>query len=216
MRLVFLGVRCSGKGTCASRLALELGVPHISTGEIFRSNVAKNTELGRKIEQVFNNGKFLSDDLVLEVVEERLKEQDCKDGFILDGFPRTVKQAIEFDKMEKIDSAIYMDVEDEIVMQRLTSRVVCKNCGEVYNTELMKPENEGICNKCGCDLHQKADDLPEAAKRRIEEDKKNLKPLTEYYKDKGILRIIRCEKADLDVDILNQRIKDAIKWKEHL
>jgi adenylate kinase len=211
MRIVVLGIRCSGKGTCASRLSKEMGIPHISTGEIFRSNIRKGTELGKKTKEIYNQGGLVSDEITLEIVEERLKEPDCKDGFILDGFPRTVEQAKGLDDFCKVEHAVFLDVDDDIVMKRLSTRVVCKECGDVYNIELMKPKQEGICDKCGAELHQKADDKPEAAKNRIEEDKKNLKPLREYYKDKGILSIVKCEKVDLDVDTLNKRIKDAIK-----
>ncbi|MFH0928784.1 MAG: nucleoside monophosphate kinase [Candidatus Aenigmatarchaeota archaeon] len=211
MRLILLGIRCSGKGTCASRLSSKLGIPHISTGEIFRSNISKGTLLGKMTKEIYNKGGLVPDDITLEVVGKRLKEPDCKNGFILDGFPRTVNQAKGLEEMEKIDHVIYLDVDEDIVLKRLLSRVVCKECGDIYNTELMKPKKEGVCDKCGAELHQKADDKPEAAKHRIEEDDKNLKPLMEYYKDKGILRIIGCEKVDLDPDILISRIMEKIK-----
>lgn len=211
MKLVFLGVRCSGKGTIASRLAPEMGVPHISTGEIFRSNIRRGTPLGKKAEEIYNRGGLVSDDMTIEIVEDRLKEPDCEKGFILDGFPRTLGQAKGLDLLEKIDYVIYLDVSNDIIMQRLATRVVCKKCGHMYNLELMQPMCEGLCDRCGSELHQKEDDKPEAAMRRIEQDEKNLKPLMEYYKDKGILRIVECEKVDLDPQVLIKRVKEKIK-----
>ena len=213
MRIVILGIRCSGKGTSASRLSSVLGIPQISTGEIFRRNIEKGTPLGKKVKEVYNSGGLVSDEITLELIKDRLKEPDCKNGFILDGFPRTINQAKGLDEMENIDHVIFLDVDENIVQKRVTSRVVCKNCGEVYNKEFIKPKQHGICNKCGEELYQKDDDKPEAVKQRLEEDKKNLKPLIDYYKRKGILKVVKCEGIEIGPDIIVERIKDALKVK---
>lgn len=211
MKIVILGIRCSGKGTSASRLSSMLGVPQISTGEIFRRNIEKETPLGKKVKKIYNSGGLVSDEITLELIKDRLKESDCKNGFILDGFPRTLNQAKALDEMENIDYAVFLDVCEDIVKKRVTSRIVCRNCGEVYNKEFIKPNQQGICNICGEELYQKDDDKPDAVKQRLEEDKKNLKPLIDYYKSKGILKVVKCEGIGVGPDIIVERIKDALK-----
>jgi len=192
VRIAFLGVKGSGKGTYASRLSPILKIPHISTGDIFREIIAKETPLGKKVKEIVNKGKFVSDDIVLEILKERLKNSDCKNGFILDGVPRTVEQAKGLEKLEKLDIVICLDVPEDIIVKRISSRITCKKCGEIYNLLNMKPEREGICDKCGGKLYQRKDDTPESARQRLKEDEENLKPLIDYYKEKGILRIVSC------------------------
>ena len=187
MNIVMLGIRCSGKGTYSSRLSPMLSLAHISTGEIFRRNIESGTELGK-----------------------RLKEEDCKNGVILDGFPRTVEQARMLDEIMKIDHVIYIDVSEEIVIQRSVTRVVCRKCGEVYNTEIMKPKKEGVCDSCEGELYQRDDDKPEAVKKRVEEDKKNLKGLLDYYNERGLLRTVECDEIDKDPDVMINNILEIV------
>lgn len=210
MKIVLIGVRCSGKGTYASKLSPMLGIPHISTGEIFRKNIEKGTSLGEKVKEIYNSGGLVSDEITLELIKERLKEPDCGKGFIFDGFPRTLEQAKELDKLEKIDFAFYLDVSEDVVLERLSTRVLCKKCGNVYNTKIMKPKEDGVCDKCGGELYQKEDDKPEAARKRLEMDKENLKQLLDYYKDKGILKTINCDKVDIDTNLIVNEIMEIL------
>src|SRR3990172_10792584 len=131
MRAVLIGIRGSGKGTCASRLTPILGVPHISMGELFRKNIEDGTPVGNKAKEIYNSGDYVSDDLTWQLMKERLSEPDCKNGFILDGFPRTLQQAKDLDEMEKLDFAVFIDVSEDIVVERVSTRILCRNCGEV-------------------------------------------------------------------------------------
>jgi adenylate kinase len=214
MRIVMLGVKGSGKGTYASRLSPILGIPHISTGDIFRENIKKGTELGKKVKEMLNGGKFVPDDITLEVVRQRLQEEDCKNGFILDGFPRTIEQAKGLDDIDKIDFAIYLQVLEDIIVRRISTRVTCKSCKTIYNLANLKPEKEGVCDKCGGELYQRDDDKPEIARKRIKEDEKNLKPLIDYYKNKGILKIVRCESFADPPEIYVKQILEILGVKE--
>jgi len=211
MKIVLMGVKGSGKGTYASRLSPILGIPHISTGQIFRENISKKTLLGEKIKEILDKGKFVSDEITLEVVKERIKKPDCEKGFIFDGFPRTLKQAEELDNFEKIDVAFYLDVAEDVILRRITTRITCRKCGEIYNKINMKPKKEGICDKCGGELYQRADDTPEAVKQRLEEDEKKVKPLIDYYRKKGILKIVRCDDFNIPPEIFVNKILEILK-----
>jgi adenylate kinase len=213
MKIVMLGVKGSGKGTYASRLSPILGIPHISTGDIFRENIKRGTELGKKVEEFTNAGKFVPEGITLKIIKERLDEPDCKNGFILDGFPRTMYQAKGLDDIEKIDFVIYLDVTFDVILRRISTRITCKKCGAIYNAANIKPEKEGICDKCGGEMYQRPDDRPEVAKKRLEEDEKNLKPLLDYYKNKGILKIVRCENFDDPPEIYVKQILEILGAK---
>ena len=158
MKIVMLGPQGSGKGTYASRLSPILKTPHISTGQIFRDNIAKGTELGKKVEKFLNAGLLVPDDITMKVVKERIKQSDCKNGFIIDGFPRTLKQAEELDKISSLDVALYLDSPDWLLIKRLSSRVTCKNCGKIYNLLNVKPKKDGICDDCGGKLITREDE----------------------------------------------------------
>ncbi|MFH1473723.1 MAG: adenylate kinase [Candidatus Aenigmatarchaeota archaeon] len=214
MKIVMLGVKGSGKGTYASRLAPLLGIPHISTGDIFRDNIKNGTELGKKVEEILKAGKFVSDELTIKIVEERLEEPDCKNGFILDGFPRTPNQADGLNNVEKLDFVIYLDVLEDVIIRRISTRVTCKKCKTIYNTEVLKPKEEGICDNCGGELYQRDDDKPEIARKRIEQDEKNLKPLLDYYKNKGLLKIVKCVKFNDPPENYVNQILEIVGAKE--
>jgi adenylate kinase len=213
MKIVMLGIKGSGKGTYASRLVPILGISHISTGDIFRENIKKGTELGKKVDAILHAGKFVPDDITIEIIKERLEEADCKNGFILDGFPRTVPQAKGLDGIEKIDFVIYLDVLEDVIIRRISTRVTCKDCKTIYNTANLKTEKEGVCDKCGGETYQRNDDKPEIARKRIEEDEKNLKPLIDYYKNKGILKIIECKNFDDPPEIYVNKILEILGVK---
>jgi len=187
MRVVLLGPPGAGKGTYASYFKKKYCIPHISTGDIFRAEVAKGTELGRKIKEYLDKGLLVPDEIVIEVVRKRLSEPDCKIGFILDGFPRTLEQARALDEMTTIDAAIHLYVPMEVAVDRLSNRVVCPKCGRVYNLKYMPPKNDMVCDDDGTPLVRRSDDRPEVIRKRYEVYYQTFKPIIEYYKNKGIL-----------------------------
>lgn len=186
MNIVFLGPPGSGKGTRASRVAPKLGIPHIAVGDIFREAIAKETPMGEKAKKYYDKGKPVPNEIATKIIIERLNQEDCKDGFILDS-PYNKEQAKKIDKNKKIDIALYLDIPEEILIKRLSTRRICKDCGEVYNIKTLKPEQEGVCDKCGGELYQRDDDKPKAIKKRIESFRERINPLLDYYKKRGVL-----------------------------
>lgn len=197
MKMVVIGPQGSGKGTYAARLSPIFGVPAISTGEIFRENIANGTLLGKKIEKFVETGLLVPDDITMEVVKERLKQPDCKNGFIFDGFPRTLEQAEELEKIAPLDVVLYLDAPHWLLLKRLSSRVVCKNCGKIYNLLNIKPKKEGLCDDCGGELIIRDDEKPEAIKMRLKEYEKNTKPLIVFYQKKGLVKKFFNDRLDL-------------------
>jgi len=192
MNLIIFGAPGAGKGTQAKFVSKEKGIPSISTGEIFREAVAAKTPLGIKIAEIMSKGSLVSDGIVLKIVEERIKKDDCKNGFLLDGFPRTLPQAKGFDNLllasgKKIDKVISLDVAEENIVQRLTSRRICKKCGAKFNLETLPPKIDGVCDNCGGELFQREDDMEKTIRRRLSVYYIETQPLIEYYKSKGIL-----------------------------
>ncbi len=187
MRLVFLGPPGVGKGTYASAISKKYGIPHISTGDIFREEIKKGSELGKKVKSYVDAGKLVPDDIVIEVVKRRLSMDDCKKGFILDGFPRTLAQAEALDKITKIDLALNFVAPDEVIIERISGRRVCLKCGAIYHVVYMPPKVRGVCDKCGGSLIQREDDKPEVVKERLAIYRERFSPIIDYYKKKGIL-----------------------------
>jgi adenylate kinase len=187
MRIVILGPPGSGKGTYSSRLSARLGIPHISTGDIFREEIKSGSELGRRISEYVSNGRLVPDDTVNKVMEKRLSEEDCGRGFILDGYPRTIQQAEFLDRLSKIDVVINLNVPDEVIVRRLSSRLICKKCGAIYNKITLPPKVDGVCDKCGGELYQREDDKPEVVRERIKIYKKEVAPLLEHYRKAGVV-----------------------------
>ena len=190
LRTILLGPPGAGKGTQAAKIVEKYGVPHISTGDIFRENIKKGTELGKKAQEYMNRGELVPDDLVIEIATTRLLEDDCRNGFLLDGFPRTVYQAEKLDEFlaahgSKIDKVLDIAVEKEELMVRLTGRRVCKACGASYHVVNIPPKKEGICDVCGGPLVQRADDNAETVANRIEVYEAQTMPLIEYYEKAG-------------------------------
>jgi len=192
MRLVLLGAPGVGKGTQAVRISRLLNVPHISTGEIFRENIKKNTPLGIKANEYIKSGKLVPDSITEEMVRNRLEESDCERGFVLDGFPRTVGQA-EFleEHMNRknmgLDAAIELTAKREVILERLGGRRVCPNCGENYHLKNKRPVQEGICDKCSTALVQRPDDTPETINQRLEVYEMETRPLIDFYEKRGLL-----------------------------
>ena len=190
LRTILLGPPGAGKGTQAVKIVEKYGVPHISTGDIFRENIKKGTELGNKAQEYMNRGELVPDDLLIEIATTRLLEDDCKNGFLLDGFPRTVYQAEKLDEFlaahgSKIDKVLDIAVEKEELITRLTGRRVCKACGASYHVVNIPPKTEGVCDICGGELVQRADDNIETVTNRIDVYEAQTKPLVDYYEKAG-------------------------------
>ena len=190
LRTILLGPPGAGKGTQAVNIVDKYGIPHISTGDIFRANIKNGTELGKRAQEYMNRGELVPDDLVIEIATTRLLEDDCKNGFLLDGFPRTVYQAEKLDEFlaahgSKIDKVLDIAVEKEELITRLTGRRVCKACGASYHVVNIPPKTEGICDRCGGELIQRADDTIETVTNRIDVYEKQTKPLVDYYENAG-------------------------------
>lgn len=188
MRLVLLGPPGAGKGTQAVKLAAYLGVPHVSTGDILRRNVADRTDLGKKAKGYMEAGQLVPDDLVIAMTERRLKEPDARKGFILDGFPRNLAQAEALSKFTPLDAAVSLFLEPEELIKRNTGRRVCPKDDTVYHVLTNPPKKEGICDRCGTPLIIRDDDREEVVRKRIETYEKQTAPLIKYYRDRGLLR----------------------------
>ena len=192
MVIIMLGAPGTGKGTIASILTEKLGIPQVSTGDIFRKHIGEQTELGKLAEKYISQGKLVPDDVTIGLVENRLEEDDVKEGIILDGFPRTVKQAEELDKIlenkgKKVDLVINLTTPEEEIVERIVNRRICSNCKSVYNLVLNPPKQEGICDKCGGELIKRKDDNEETVKQRFNSYIEQTSPLVDYYEKKGNL-----------------------------
>ncbi len=192
MKIIMLGAPGAGKGTQAKMLAEKYGIPHISTGDIFRANIKNNTELGKKAKGYMDAGQLVPDELVVDLVVDRIKAADCMKGFILDGFPRTIPQAEALDyalnnQNEKIDYAVNVDVPDENIITRMSGRRACVGCGATYHIVYNPTKEEGICDTCGQNLILRDDDKPETVKKRLEVYHAQTQPLIDHYQAKGAL-----------------------------
>jgi adenylate kinase len=195
MRIVLLGAPGAGKGTQAKKLIEKYGIPQISTGDLLRAAVAAGTPLGKEAKSYMDKGELVPDSVVLGMVEERLKQEDCKKGYILDGFPRNTAQAEALDKMlaslnMALTAAVSVDVPFDDLMKRLTGRRTCKACGQMYNVYFSAPKKDGVCDKCSGELFQRDDDKEATIKKRLEVYTAQTEPLMGYYKNKGILKSV--------------------------
>jgi adenylate kinase len=202
MKLVIFGPQGSGKGTYASRICPMYGIQHISTGELFREAIKNKTELGKKVESFVNKGLLVPDEITIAVLKERISQPDAAKGFILDGFPRTKNQAIELEKITKIDAVINLIVPEGILLERLANRISCKNCSTIFNLRTLKPKKDGICDKCGGKLIQREDETPAGIKQRLEQYKKMSEPVIEYYKPRKTMIDIEVTQIDVHPDIV--------------
>lgn len=195
MKIIMLGAPGAGKGTQAKQIADKYNIPHISTGDIFRANIKEGTELGKKAKTYMDQGLLVPDELVVELVADRIQQDDCKNGFVLDGFPRTIPQAEALDAAlekinEKMDYAIDVDVPDENIIRRMSGRRACLSCGATYHIVSIPTKTEGICDRCGSNVVLRDDDQPETVKKRLEVYHEQTQPLIDYYKNQGILRTV--------------------------
>ena len=192
MNLIILGAPGSGKGTSATVLREKFNLAHISTGDLFRYNIKENTPLGIEAKSYIDKGALVPDDVTIRMVEDRLNNPDCEKGYILDGFPRNIAQAEALDKMlaakgSKIDAVVYVICDDEVIMDRVTTRRVCEKCGASFNEKYMPTKVEGVCDVCGGKVIQRSDDNPETVAKRLETYRVNTRPLIDFYNERGII-----------------------------
>lgn len=212
MKAIIFGPPGSGKGTYASRLRAKLGVDVIAMGDIFREIMKEDSPLGKKVKQYVEKGLLVPDDVVIEVLKQRLAKSSSKKGFILDGFPRTLEQANALDKIVAIDVVIKLTVPDSIIIERLSTRWICKNCGEVYNIRYLKPKVEGICDRCGGQLYQRPDDTAKVIKERIQVYERQTQPILQHYKEKKVQFVeFKCEILDMNPDVAVESILRDLK-----
>lgn len=200
--VILLGPPGSGKGTQAVRLTKELGIPHISTGDLFRENISQNTDLGKRAKAFMNEGKLVPDELVLDMLFDRVSRSDCAKGYLLDGFPRTLPQAGALNKHLAADTdliVLNLDVPDSVIVKRAEGRLTCKVCGNVHNRYFSPPEKEGVCDACQGELIQRPDDRTEVVQERLRVYHEQTQPLVEYYKKKGVLKTVDGTKSPDDV-----------------
>jgi adenylate kinase len=208
---VIFGAPGSGKGTYASRLQSQLGLDVVATGDIFRQIMKEDTPLGRKVKGFVEKGLLVPDDVVIEVLKQRLAKTSSK-GFILDGYPRTLGQAKALEGIAKIDVIIHLIVPEWIIVERLSTRRICKNCGQVYNIRYLKPKVDMICDKCGGQLYQRSDDTPEVIKERIQVYERQTQPILNYYREKGVPFVeFKCEQLDVPPELAVEEIKKGLK-----
>ena len=193
MKIIMLGAPGAGKGTQAKMIAEKYHIPHISTGDIFRANIKNGTELGMEAKKYMDQGMLVPDELTVKILLDRVAKDDCVNGYVLDGFPRTIPQALVLEKAlnelnDKIDYAINVDVPDENIVKRMGGRRACLSCGATYHIEHIPPKAEGICDKCGQELILRDDDRPETVMNRLDVYHKQTQPLIDFYSEKGVLR----------------------------
>lgn len=203
--IIFLAPPAAGKGTLSEMLTEKYGYGHISTGDLLREEIKNKTEIGKQAESLMKEGEFVSDDVIVKLISNRITKDDCKNGYILDGFPRTKVQALKYDELleslgKDLGIVIYIDIDKDMAIRRACSRITCPKCGRIYNkySEEMKPKTEGICDDCGESLVQRADDNEETFTKRFEEYINKTMPLYDYYKNKGVLRVIKAYESKYD------------------
>lgn len=204
MKIIMLGAPGAGKGTQAQMICDKYDIPHISTGDLFRSNIKNGTELGKKAKEYMDKGQLVPDELTVSLLLDRVANEDCKKGYVLDGFPRTIPQAEVLDKeltklSDKVDYAINVDVPDENIVRRMSGRRACLKCGATYHIEHIPPKKEGVCDRCGSELVQRDDDKPETVQSRLTVYHEQTQPLIKYYETKKILKTVNGTKDMNDV-----------------
>jgi len=209
---IIFGAPGSGKGTYASRLQARLGLDVIAMGDIFREIMKEETELGKKVKGYVEKGLLVPDDIVIEVLKNRLAKIPKGKGFILDGYPRTLEQAEILEKIAKIDVILLLKVPDWIIIERLSSRRICRNCGAVYNVRFLKPKVDMVCDKCGGPLYQRSDDTSEVVKKRIKVYEKQTRPILQFFKEKMVPFVVaNCNALDTPPEIMVETILKELK-----
>ncbi|MCK4635152.1 MAG: nucleoside monophosphate kinase [Candidatus Aenigmarchaeota archaeon] len=210
LNIVFLGPPGSGKGTYASRIAPKFGIPHIAVGDIFRKAISEEIPMGIEAKKYYDEGKMVPNEISAGIIIERLSQKDCENGFILDS-PYDSQQAEKIDEKIKINVVINLDISEEGVIQRLSTRRVCRKCGAIYNIRTVKPKVEGVCDKCGGELYQRKDDSPEAIRKRLGVYEERSGPLLEYYKERGVLINIDTKDPHLPPEVTVEKIMEELK-----
>ncbi|WP_166245948.1 adenylate kinase [Paenibacillus turpanensis] len=213
MNLIFMGPPGAGKGTQADWIINNFGIPHISTGDMFRAAIGQGTALGLKAKEYMDQGLLVPDDVTNGIVKERLQAPDCQKGFLLDGFPRTIPQAEALDEIltalnKPIDHVMNLKVDRSFLLARLTGRRVCRSCGATYHVEFNPPKQQGVCDRCNGELYQRSDDTEEKVGTRLDEYTNKTAPLLEYYAKKGLLRDINGEQ---DIDVVTADIQTLLR-----
>ena len=198
MKLIFLGPPGAGKGTLAGLISKEYSIPQISTGDIFRDAIKRETELGKKVKEIVGRGDLVPDELTVRLVRERLAQPDAQKGFILDGFPRTIPQAEALGSFQKLDAVVDFAIDDALVIERLSGREICKNCGAIYHVKNMPTKVKGVCDKCGGPTYTRPDDSLESIKNRLQVYRQQTEPLIAYYSKKKLIRKIDSSKSPED------------------
>lgn len=211
MKLILLGAPGAGKGTVAKLLTKMDGSVQISTGDILRAAVAAGTELGKKAEAAMKAGDLVSDDLIMGIMGERLKEDDCQAGYLLDGFPRTIPQAealkvLLADMGEELDCVVNIDVPRDVILDRLTTRRTCTDCGEIYNVKSNPPKEEGVCDKCGGPVVQRDDETEEAISNRLDVYNEKTAPLAGFYESEGMLLTVTATSSEAVIDAIKEKL----------
>jgi adenylate kinase len=211
-RIVLLGPPGAGKGTHAKILSERYGIPHISTGDILRSQIQQGTPLGKRAKSFIDNGKLVPDELVVEMVKARLQSEDVRNGFILDGFPRTVEQAKALDEIladrTPLNLVLEFDTSEEVIVERLSGRRACSNCGANYHIRNIPPREAGLCDRCGQPLIQRKDDEPETVRKRLKVYKSQTVPLVAFYEKRNLLRVVN---GDLEIEPLQEELAQSMK-----
>ena len=210
MNIVLLGSPGVGKGTYAKRISKIYDIPQISTGDMFREAIKNKTEIGIEAKSYMDKGELVPDEVTIKIVEERLKKDDCKNGFMLDGFPRTIAQADALSGISKIDKVLNFIADEDIIIGRLSGRRVCSECGTIFHIKNIPPKVEGICDVCDGKLIQRDDDKPDSVKKRLDVYKNQTAPLIDYYKEKGLLSEIDAGKPIERVDEIISDVKKAL------
>lgn len=210
MQLVFMGPPGVGKGTYASAISQRYGIPHISTGDMIREEIKRGLELGRRLKEYVERGLLAPDELVTEMVRERLSREDCAKGLILDGYPRTLRQAEELENITKVDLVLNFVAPDEVIVNRISGRRICRACGAIYHVKNMPPRVPGVCDKCSGELYQREDDRPEVVRRRLEAYRQQFQPIIDYYRSRGLLVEVD---ASEQVDVVISRVLKVLKDK---
>jgi len=208
MKLIFLGPPGAGKGTLATVVSKEHGIPQVSTGDMFREAIKKETELGKKVKAILASGALVPDEVTVDLVRERLGQADARTGFILDGFPRTIPQAEALEKFQKLDAVVNFAIDDALVIKRLTGREVCRNCGAIYHVTNMPSKVKGVCDKCGGPTYVRPDDTLESITNRLDVYRKQTEPLIEFYRSRKLLKDVDSSKSPEDTHV---QIQDALK-----
>jgi adenylate kinase len=201
----------SGKGTYASRLSAKLSIPHISTGDLVREEIKNQTEMGRRVNDYSSRGLLVPDNVICQLLQKRISQPDCMRGFILDGFPRTIPQAQELEKISTTDLVINLRVPDKVIIERLASRLTCRSCGAIYNERFLMPRNAGRCDKCDGQLYQREDDQPKVIQQRLELYREQTQPLLEYYISKNQVRNITNNETNVPPEKVVEEIINIIQ-----